>query len=253
MKIEKAENMITTSYLPKFLIIGESGGGKTTALRTFPPSWRVLVLDIFGNKESLEGAPNVDVATYSDLDPKVPTSWALLEKDRREIIKAIQGGKFPYKVIVVDTLTGLIRMAENYILATNPDHKGIAGAPGELHYRGLAHVAAEFIQSIISLPLITVINCHVEFYEGREGEVSRYQIIMSGKRMRSTIYSYLGEVYRSFGTPKKDGNGTSFKWQTQPDSSWPMLKSVLNQGQKYFGKFIKPNYEELLKARGMIE
>jgi len=83
MNITKAEDMIQRGlYHPKFMIIGEPGGGKTTALTTFPPSWRVLVLDFFGNKESLEGASNVEVISYADLDPKDPEAWLTLQQDK---------------------------------------------------------------------------------------------------------------------------------------------------------------------------
>jgi len=255
----KASEMTETGQMhPKFMVIGTSGGGKTTALTTFPKDWRVLVLDMFGNKESLEGCENVEILSYSDPDPKDPTAFQELIRDWLEIISMLSEDKFPYQVLALDTMTGLLRFIEMHILRMNPDNKGIGGAASQPHYRGLAHMSAEFIQGLIAFPTCIVINAHSELIRNEQTGSLQYQAIISGARMRNTIYSYVGEVYRAFGEPgeelDKEGNPTTeFFWQTQPDREWTMLKSVLNKKQKVFGKYLEPNYEALLKRRGLVK
>lgn len=259
MEIISAKDMIRKGeYHPKFFIMGDSGGGKTTALRTMPSEWRVLVLDCFGNKESLEGADNIDIVSYSEYDPKDPRVWMEIDSDKRQLVRQLEGGTFPYDALVIDTVTGFIRFCEMHVLHTNPDGKGIGGAAAMHHYRGISHMMGEFLVSFLSFPITVVINAHVEFAQDEDLKVFRYQPVMTGKKWRNTIYAYLGEVYRAFGEPSdqtdKHGNPTTdFFWQTQPDPQWPMLKSVMNTGQQYWGKYIEPNYEAILKRRGVIE
>jgi len=253
MQITKAKDMIKAGkYHPKFFIIGEPGGGKTTALTTFPPEWKVLVLDFFGNKESLEGASNVDVISYADMDPKDPEAWLILQQDKRNLINQLEKKEFKWNVLAIDTLTGLMRFCENFILITNPDGKGIGGAPAMHHYRGLSHLLGEFITSFLGFPLTIVVNAHAEMDKDELTGAMIFKAIMSGKRWRNTIYSYVGEVYRAFGETDKEGKSTKFFWQTQQDTRWVTLKSTMNQGMKFWGKYVEPNYEKLLKRRGLV-
>ena len=255
----KASEMAKLGQMhPKFMIIGTSGGGKTTALTTFPKDWRVLVLDMFGNKESLEGCKNIEILSYSDPDPKDPTAYMELRNDWLEIVNQLNEEKFPYQVLALDTITGLIRFCEMHILRTNPAQVGIAGSPSEFHYRGLSHAVGEFIMGFIAFPITIVLNAHAELLRNDATGTFQYRAIMSGARWRSTIYAYTGEVYRAFGEPSEnldsEGNVTTeFFWQTQPDREWVMLKSVLNKKQEVFGKYLEPDYEALLKRRGLVK
>ncbi len=52
INIEKASEMDSKAVTYNFVLIGESGSGKSHALMTFPKDWKILVLDMFGNKET---------------------------------------------------------------------------------------------------------------------------------------------------------------------------------------------------------
>ena len=251
--IKKASDMMVTgNYIPKFMLVGPSGSGKTTALTTFPPEYKVLVLNFFGNPESLEGAENVDFITIQDLKPESGQGWLALEKVKRKLIAKLVAGDFPWDVLAIDTVTGLMKLAMNYTLMTNPKHTNIMGAPAQLHYLGYAHAAEQFIMGFLGFPIITVINAHAETFISEETKLQINRAVMPGNVMRNTVYTYVGEVYRTLSHPHAtDPSKSEFKWQCQQDSQWPILKSVLNQKGKYWGKLLNPNFAELFKMRGI--
>lgn len=253
LEIIKANDMISGgNYHPKFMLIGDSGGGKTRALTTFPPSWKVLVIDFFGNKESLEGAPNVDVLSYSEMEVKSIETWPLILKEQRELVNMLDRGKFEWDVLCLDTITGLIRFAEFFLLKQHPESLGVGGSPAQHHYRGLSHVVGEFILSFLGYPVTVVINAHSEMNE--DDNKLTYRAIMAGKKWRNTIYSYLGEVYHAFGEPDpEEEDKNAYFWETMPSARWPMLKSVMNQNGNYWGRLVKPNFHELLYRRNVVD
>ena len=240
-------------YTPNFLLIGESGAGKTHSLRTFPPDWKVLVVDLFGNKETLAGASNVEIVSYSDIEVSDSMSWPLVKKESKEIREACLNKE--YQVVALDTVTGLTRFNEFFVLRAHPDKLGVGGSPAQHHYRGMSHMVGEFIMDFINTPCYTVVICHAEMNE--DDGMLTYRAIMTGKRWRNTIYSYLGQVYRAFAEIDPEAGGeetTQYIWQTQPDRRWPMLKDVMNSPTGYhWGKFVRPNFHELLYRRGVVK
>lgn len=253
-----AEMIAKKKFRPKFLLIGESGGGKTTSITTFPSHLKVLHLDFFGNPESLEGAPNVEIIRYGEWDPKDPVAYTTLMSHKQDIVRMLDKGTFPWDVLSLDTLTGLTRFIELYVIATNPQHLNIGGSPGEFHYRGIAHLSAEFIMSFLSYPVVTVMTAHTDYYPAQDSGVSRYFAALVGKKARNTIYSYFGEVYQAFAQPNAEEGTDKFgqakmqyRWQTAPDTYWPMLKSVMNTRGAYWGRFVEPNFAKLFEKRGV--
>lgn len=252
MEIIKAKDMIGKAMHPKFFIIGHPGSGKTFALTTFPPEWKVLVLDMFGNKESLEGAENVEIISYSELDPSSAEAWMKIQQDKTRLVDMLSSGDFKWDVLALDTASGLIRFNENFILKAHPEKTGIGGAPAKHHYRGASHMIGQYITSFLGFPITVVVNCHALPDE----DTGINTALMSGKRWRNTIYGYVGEVYRAFGdaipAESEEDESTQYLWQTQQDFHWPMLKSTLNQKMEVFGKYIKPDYGKLLERRGIV-
>lgn len=254
MQIQKASEMDTSKIKYNFVIVGESGSGKSHSLMTFPKGWKVLVLDMFGNKETYAGDPDIEVISFSDLNPDASTAWPEIQSVKRELVKMLDSNKFRWDVIVTDTATGLTRFIENFILTTNPDGRGIGGAPAQHHYRGMANLTGKFITSFLAYPVINVINCHVSPPD-QEGQIA-HKAMLTGKVWRNSIYSYVHEVYNSrthqYKDPATKEEGTQWAWQTQGDMRWPMLKSVLSRGGKYFGKMVEQNYSKLFYKRGLI-
>lgn len=239
-----------TSY--NFVIVGESGSGKTHSIMTFPNDWKVLVLDMFGNKETYAGDSNIEVISFSDLDPGAASAWPKVQEVKRQLLSMLNAGTFPWDALVVDTITGLTRFIENYTLMTMPEGKGVGGSPAMHHYRGMSHMTGQFITSFLAYPVVNVLICHVNPPES-EGQIA-HKALLVGKTWRNSIYSYVHEVYHAYAHNYKDGDkeNTQWVWQTQPDLPWPMLKSVLARGGKYFGKLTEQNFSKLLLKRGLI-
>lgn len=261
IKIIKASEMDATAPTHNFVIIGESGSGKSHSLMTFPKGWKVLVLDMFGNKETYAGDPDIEVIPFSDLDPSSPTAWPSILSVKKDLVSMLEQKTFKWNVLVVDTVTGLTRFAENFIVGTNPTGRGIGGAAAQQHYRGISHICGQFFTSFLGFPIVNVLICHVSPpYD--EGQVANKALI-TGTVWRNSLYSYVHECYRSFGQSYKEeivsGDGkkrveerTQYVWQTQVDREWPMLKSVLSRGGKFFGKFVEPNFSKIFARRGLI-
>jgi hypothetical protein len=268
MEIIQAEKMIENgSFTPRWLIVGESGSGKTTSLTTWPESQTGLVLDMWGNKESLEGASNLEIWSWSHMDPADPSTYVDLNQTKGKILNQLREGVFPHSVIMLDGMTGLGDVMLGYVLSLKKAggesmQRGVGGAPQRAHYRGLSHIMGEFIKSFVAFPIPLVVICHVESYQpmdksGNPLGPEYWRALLWGKRTRNTIYTYFSDVYRSFSYPS-DKETDKFKeprqeyaWQTKPDMEWPMLKSVLNQRGEFWGRYVNPDFYGLLERRGI--
>jgi hypothetical protein len=255
MKIQKASDMNPLAENYNFVVMGPSGTGKSHCIMTFPKGWKILVLDMFGNKQTYAGDEDIEVISFSDLNPEAASAWPEIQGVKRELLSMLTEGNFKWQVLVVDTVTGLTRFIENYILMTNPKGRGIGGACGKSHYRGISHVTGQFITSFLGFPVSNVLICHTKDKWG-DDEVAQ-EALITGATWRNSVFSYVHEVYRAYGRSYKEKEDseskTQYIWQTQPDIYWPMLKSILSRGGKYFGKTVEPNFSKLFFKRGVIE
>jgi len=267
MEIIKAKSLIEDKYFtPRWMLIGDSGSGKTTSLTTWPKDQRMLVFDFWGNKESLVGADNIDIVSYSTLDPTSMQSYAKALADQNELVMELESGECPYSVVVYDTLTGLgdcmlyytlsMPKAGGGMLATGP-----GGSPSEIHFRTLSHLMGTFIKRLIAYPIPLIVIAHLQPLTNKKGDFLGYEAVVWGKKTRATIFTYFSEVYRQFATPTDNEESVDkfgeqpqeFFWQTKSDLDWPMLKSVINTRGEVFGRFIDPDFTSLLKRRGLIK
>ena len=132
-------------------------------------------------------------------------------------------------------------------------------SPAEHHYRGISHVLGEYLIGLLTLPCITVLNAHVQADKVEKlGTMVNHPYMVGGK-WRATIGGYVHEVYRAFvemEEVERKGNKeieAVYYWQTIQDTEWPFLISVMNRKGGYWGNYVEPNYEGLLKRRGFLK
>ena len=242
-KIKANEMNTVENYIPKFLILGASGQGKTHALQTFPPDWKVLVFDLMGNKETLYHKSNENISIIPILT-EFPDPIKGMQSFRTMMAEARDDDEI--KVVVLDCLTGLMNYAEKHALRFHSDKTGIAGAPAQLHYRGVAHTVKEMLNNFISIPKILVVNAHIEQREDAH-KIMRNMPVATG-RLRATIGSNFGEVYLAEKTETK--SGYNHTWTTCPNDNYGMLRSTINRAGELWGnEKIEPNFTKLLERR----
>ena len=250
----ETKSLEDTQKPPKFLIVGASGSGKTTALGTLPPSMKGLLLNMFGNPQVLRNLPHrkqVDLIDYEEWNIESGAAYFRMDKDRQEL-EALD--PFPYDWVCLDTGTGLSRVCEHFGLASHPQGKGMGGSPGEHHYRGISWLVSQYIYQLLALPCIIIVHCHID--DEKDERLATYinRAYLAGGKNRKTIYGYFSEVYHAFGEPEIDPTTgktlQKFSWQTMPDQGWSFLKSTLNDTQRLFGTYIEPNYAKLLEVAG---
>jgi hypothetical protein len=98
----------------KLVLLGDPGSGKSWLASTGRKP--ILVYDFDDRGESIAGKPGVYIKTLVDLDQKNPTAWSELEKDLGVLEYEKQKGTLKIKTIVIDSLTFLLKAAQNQLM-----------------------------------------------------------------------------------------------------------------------------------------
>lgn len=221
-------------YLIKAFLAGPSGSGKTTTALTLPG--QKVLIDVDHRAESVSGFEDVEILPCWSLDPSSAEGWEKLGRVKDELWSMVRRKAFPYKVVILDGLTSMNRVAMNWSLLLNPK-TGLGGAPAEHHYIPQMHVLANFILGMIPLPCHVILTGHMEFHEDRRRDTLEWAPKMFGKT-RNEICAWFNESYyceKKKDKPAADGTQRQkFEWQTMGTGKMEMFKSSLNHLGKYW-------------------
>ena len=248
-----ATEMTRETFLFKALLLGASGGGKSTSALTI--TGPKLVLELDGRKESLAGFPDTEILEFAEPDPEKPQAYNNLVQAKDELwTMARSDSGLPFSLILVDGITRFGRFAMNMAMQLRTsDNKLIARGPGDTpsqpHYSPQMTAVEKWIFQILPLPCHIVFTGHIEMHEDKKLKTFDYYPKITGKT-RTEVSSWFNETIHCYRAKSK------YFWGTAPTLRYPWLKSAANQGGRYWKDDLEidleaptTGFEEILNLR----
>lgn len=244
--------ILKDNYKIRALLLGESGGGKTTSAVSLPG--RKLLVDFDGRSESIAGTPGVDVIRLYESDPDKPTAWNAAITLRDEIWTALKDNTFGYDGVIWEGFSSMTKICMNYCLSLRTKggqlaERGFGDTPAQHHYGPYMAEMSKFIFNCIAMPIHSVFTGHYYVYEDGTTNKIEYWPKLYGN-IRTEVGSWFNETYHCYNLTQtvKEGNNVKkvqkYYWQTASDSKFGFLKSSLNQLGKYWQSPIELNTDE---------
>jgi hypothetical protein len=230
----------------KVLGYGKPGSGKTVGACSFP--YPALLLDFDGKADSaalfykgdterLNGIDVRDLSAKIGVDP-IQELMKIIDK---ELIPATKSADpFPYKTIILDSVTTFSKLVLEHIVKTNPGMKRVVTkqgvSPGLQDYGILKREFGRLIPGLLSLPCNVVMLAHIDTEKDElTGEILRHPLMDGAFSKQLPIY--FKEVYHLFVDEK--GN---YMAQTKSDRKYSCRSQIPGLPNP-----VPFNYEELAK------
>lgn len=231
-RAKPAQELNSDTYKVRCLSVSEgSGDGKTKSACTI--FGKKLLIDLDGRAETVAGYPDIDVIKIIEKDVKNPKAWDEMVKLKEELWKATEMDPYPYDSIIVDGLTEMFRICMYWVLKLDAGGKfGIADSPAEQHYGPQMKHVADWIRSVIGLPVHLIVTAHEEVKEIKKTGRTIIAPLATGK-LRIEIPKWFNETYFNIRERDKENN-VKFFWYTQAFDKHNYLKSSMNDMQQYW-------------------
>jgi hypothetical protein len=238
-QIRPAKEMTREDFKFKALLLGDSGGGKSTSALTLPG--RKLVIDLDGRQESLVGFPDTELLQIVETDPESPTAWNDLEALKNELWSLARSGDFLYEGIIIDGFTRLGRYAMNMALQLTDANgrkmsRGPGGGPAQPHYLPQMNALTKFTMQMLPLPCHIIFTGHIDIYEDKTLNTINFYPKITGK-IRTEVSSWFNETYLCY----RDKKG--YHWTTAPQGRYTFLKSAANQLGKFWDQTLTIDFD----------
>lgn len=253
-KAQKSDDLkaLRDNYKIRALLLGESGGGKTTSATSLPG--RKLLVDLDLRSDAIAGVPATEVIRIVESDPDKPTAWNEAIQLRDEIWAAIKSNSFAYDGVIWEGFSSMTKLCMNFCLSLRTKtgqlaERGFGDTPAQHHYGPYMAEMSKFIFSCLSMPVHTIFSGHYYVYEDATTNKVEYWPKLYGN-IRTEVGSWFNEVYSCYNLTQTIKEGTEVKkkqkyyWQTASDAKFGFLKSSLNQLGKYWQSPIELNPSE---------
>jgi len=203
--------------LVKVLAYGNPGTGKTCFAAGFPTP--ILYFDFDNKVSSAIRFFSKDRTRLESIEVKA-LSMSLVSSPLNAFIQEIEAlkkmqatGDFPYKTLVIDSITTFSAACLQHIIATNPGIKGRQTAqgmmPDKAHYGVLLREFERLIPGLLTLDMNIVMLGHLTEYKNDDTGVMVREVMCDGS-FSSRLPIYFDEVYYTY-----KGSKGEFMAQTQ--------------------------------------
>jgi len=211
-----AEMFENQSPPPKILLYGEVGSGKTVLALTLGEGTQVIDCDLglrsgFSVKDEFTSARRaVDVKQFRETSlPRSAVAFAKCKETIFDIATQCNQNRYPYKAIILDSLTVFAEQAMNFILG----NASKIGKNPEIQHWGMAFGEIKMVLGVLcSLPIPVVVIGHDQIK--MVGETSKLELAISGKNMPAQVTRLFDEVWYM-----RASGGTKKKYTIQTDNN----------------------------------
>ena len=178
------------SHYVKLLQMGGSGSWKTVGASTFPKPIYYFNFDPDGirslftfYKDNKAVLDQIEFDSYVDGDADKPTAWKKFERDKNELIRlSATPDKFPYRTVVIDSLTTMEDAMLNEIKVLVKSNR-VQDIANQQDYGILIQTIELLIPELLSLPCHVVFNAHIQtVQDGITQEIFRLPLV-TGKKL----------------------------------------------------------------------
>jgi len=183
---------------PHILLYGPPGTGKTALALTLGKGCQVVDLDdglktgLTLKDRFLSSRREVDVVQCLETNPKKANAFRRAKAAIFNICNAVMAGKYPFKALVVDSMTSFMDYVMRYVL----DNSGRPGTHPQIQDWGASFIETENLLTMVkSLPIVVVFTAHEYSYE--VDQATHIKLALPGKSLPGKVCAYFDEVLRT--------------------------------------------------------
>lgn len=184
------------SKVPKILIYSPAGTGKTALALSAGADTEILDMDdgvLTGqtlDDKWKEERLKVEVKQFLESDPLKAVAFKKFKNRMIKIAKECTEGKYPHKLLTVDSLTSFADGAVRYIMYNS----SMLGQAPQIQHWGTAFIEIENILTLIrSLPIPVILLAHEQIKTIDKKDVT--DLAVSGRNLPSKIRRFFDEVW----------------------------------------------------------
>lgn len=232
-----AKDVKPDSTFLKAFVCGDSGTGKSVFAGTFPKP-----IYLFNFDDAILSYMGLDVE-YEDY-PLSAQGWVKFEKDFNALRKLAKDDEFPYKTVVIDSITSWSDIAMERALSLDPKRSPTGGPMWNVHYGMVKNLLEGKVRQLLDLPANIVVIGHLtKLTDGETGSIIGIEPMLTGQ-LSAKVPAYFDEVY--YATNKLVQGQTQFKLLTLAHGHMK-ARSRLSGVKQILPKEVDNNYNTIME------
>ena len=171
----RAKDLLEINRPPTMLIYGPAGTGKTAIVSQAVDGYMMDFDDgmrtaLTLNDQFTPLRQSIEFDLFVDEDPMAPRKYLEAKTKLLQISDDVRRGKWPYKAIVIDSLTGLCRAAQLFVLGTSGNSMR---QPQIQHFGQIVNEVESIFTILRSLKVLVLVTAHEMAVETDNGMLIR--------------------------------------------------------------------------------